>query len=108
MEDDLFAAAKESALDLEQMRVFIMSGDSMSPTLPAGSTILVDCQRTHLRENHIFLYRAAGVLHVHRAMRWPRRAWWWCCDNPDGAKVKREATDEILGEVCWVGHSVAS
>ena len=101
------STARESPIDLDQFRAFIMFGDSMRPTLPAGSTILVDCHRTGRRDNHIFVYRTAGATHVKRAMRWPRRAWWWCCDNPDGDRVKCEDTDEILGEVCWVAQPVA-
>ena len=99
----------ESDLDLEYTKAFTVLGDdSMHPTVPSASTILVDCQRKELRDRRIFLYRAnGGPLQVKRAVRWPRRAWWWCSDNPDVDKVRHEEDDEIVGEVRWIGQRAA-
>ena len=99
---------RESGIEVEQTRAFTVSGDSMHPTLPAGSIILVDGDRTDMRDNRIYLYRATGVLYVGRALDWPRSGWWWKSDNPDSARVKYEPSHEVLGEVRWVGQQTAS
>ena len=65
-------AISEFSLKLGQGRAYVVSGDSMRPTLPNGSTLLVDGTRKGLQENHIYVYRTAGELRVRRAMRWPR------------------------------------
>ena len=96
-----------SDLNLEQLRPFTVPGDSMSPTVPGGSTILVDCRRNRLRENRIFLYRTSGTLHVRRAALWGR-VWWWVSDNPGFKRVRFDERDEIVGEVRWVGYQMAS
>ena len=50
-------------------RVFIVSGHSMFPALPDGSTILVDYQRTTLRDGNIYLFSSNASLLVKRARR---------------------------------------
>ena len=97
-------------LKLDETTAYVVSGDAMRPTLPDGSTILVNGNRTALRENHIFLYRTGGALYVRRAQRWPHGVWWWCSDSPDDRERRVQydpEADEIVGEVRWVGHLVS-
>ena len=84
----------------------------MYPTLPDGCTILVDYKRTTLSDNHIYVYRSDRDLFVKRIqLRWPpvnrpQGEWWWCSDNPAGGCSRWKPTDNLLGEVRWVGHAL--
>ena len=54
-------------LDPAQCAVLRVQGESMAPTLPAGSSILIDRSRTRRRDGQTFVVRAADGLVVKRA-----------------------------------------
>ncbi len=93
-------------IDLERARVFRVVGDSMMPTLPHGSTILVDCTRAVPLENRLYVFKNEGDILVKRAREFPVGTWWWCSDHPLGGRMEQTDEDDVWGEVRWVGHAI--
>ncbi len=91
-------------VDPKHSRVFHVVGDAMMPTLPHGSTILVDCSRAVPVENRLYVFEHAGDIHVRRARQYPAGGWYWCSDHPLGARMEHTGDDEVWGEVRWVAH----
>ncbi len=94
---------EQEGIDPEQAAVFRVKGDSMSPTLPDRSVILVDYLRAQLSENCLYVVQIDGSL-------WPKRAvrnegeWWLNCDNPNWAPIRRDDRMHVWGQIRWVGH----
>ena len=57
-------------LDPVQYAVMRVQGETMAPTLVAGSSVLVDRSRTRRRDGQIFVVRTAEGMVVKRAARW--------------------------------------
>ena len=93
-------------IDPERSKVFHVVGDSMMPTLPHGSTILVDYTRAVPLENRLYVFKNRGDILVRRAREFPVGAWWWCSDHPLGGRIRRSEEDVVWGEVRWVGHGL--
>ena len=92
-------------IDPDHARVFRVAGNSMYPFLPDGSAILVDYQRTDLTDHCIFVYRTNGSMLVKRAKMCDQE-WWWISDNPMGGRERVKPSDQVRGEVRWVGHAL--
>ena len=97
---------------LEQRRVeprgcaiMRISGDSMEPTLPDGSSILVDRNRRDRIDFRVYVVRTGAGLMVKRAVE-QRGEWLLASDNPEVAPLRWLADAEIVGEVLWVGHTL--
>ncbi|MDE2861070.1 MAG: helix-turn-helix domain-containing protein [Chloroflexota bacterium] len=97
---------KTYGIDLKRARVFHVVGDSMMPTLPHGSTILVDCTRAVPLENRLYVFKNDGDILVKRARQFPVGTWWWCSDHPLGGRMEQTDEDDVWGEVRWVGHAI--
>lgn len=84
------------------MRVY---GDSMEPTLPDGSSILVDRTRRELEDGRIFVCRPEMGLIVKRA-KLDRGRWLLISDNPVWPPIEpHPQTTEIYGEVRWTSRT---
>ena len=69
-------------LDPAQCAVLRVEGESMPPTLPAGSSILVDRSRTRRRDGQIFVLRMVEGMVVKRAARGQGGGWLLASDHP--------------------------
>lgn len=97
--------ARSHRIDPRFCRVIEVVGDSMEPALENHSVVLVDFQRTELRQNCIFALRVEDGLVVKRLHR-EGDDWVLASDNrayspqpwPEGAVV--------LGQVMWTGRTL--
>ena len=92
-------------LDATQCVVVSVRGESMEPTLAAGSLILVDRDRRRRQEGHVYVVRSdpEDTLVVKRAGR-DGCNWMLVSDNPDlewSPVPWPESGTEVLGEVVW-------
>jgi len=78
----------------------------MAPTLPDGSTILVDRNRAQLQEGRIFVLQTDDGMMVKRLDRDPGGSWRLISDNPDWAPIPWPVGAKVFGEVRWVGKQV--
>ena len=97
---------KETGIDLDRSRVFKVSGDPMLPTLPEGTTILVDYKRTELKDNCLYVFRTNGSLLIKRAKQCDGK-WWWMSDNPIWDPIKLTRKMKVWGLVRWYGRLVS-
>ena len=91
-------------LDSTRCAVMRVRGDSMEPTLPAGTWMLVDQASRERRDGRVYVVRSDldDTLVVKRARR-RDGAWLLASDNPAWDPVPWPETDaEVLGEVVWV------
>ena len=82
-----------------------ISGDSMEPTLPDGSSILVDRNRRDRIDFRVYVVRIGAGLMVKRAVE-QRGEWLLASDNPEVAPLRWPADAEIVGEVVWVARTL--
>jgi len=92
---------------LDQLALITVRGDSMSPTLIDGDTVLVDRSQRAIRREGIFVIRHDGLLLVKRLQIDPgRKKVIVSCDNrdyPPLAPVDAKQID-VAGRVIWVGR----
>ena len=69
----------------------------MEPTLPAGSSILVDRSRTRRREGQIFVLRTVSGVDG---------GWRLASDHPAGAAVPFPEDAVTLGRVVWTARAL--
>ncbi len=81
----------------------VVTGDSMTPTLADGDTILVDHQRDEARQGHIFAVRRGPDLLVKRMQEEPHGGWMLTSDNEAYAPISTGANFAVLGEIVWRG-----
>ena len=93
-------------MDPTQCVGIVMTGDSMEPTLPRGSVIVVDRTRRRRLTGRIYAVRNEDGVLVGRAKRGKTRGWVIACDNPAAAPVPWDANAELIGQVRWAGHAV--
>ncbi len=91
----------------EKADIIEVLGNSMEPTLPNGSLILVDHRRTTRRSNRIFVVRWDDLLYTKRLVKDRNGEWLLVSDNgeeyppvpwPEGAVV--------IGQVMWTGRTL--
>ena len=100
---------RQHGLVASRCKVLGVLGDSMEPTLPDRSSILVDTSQCQRRRGGIFVVRADDGLVVKRADRDGRGRWALVSDNPDKrAWPTLDWPDgaEIVGEVRWVARTL--
>ena len=79
-------------------------GDSMEPTLPDGSQIIVNRNRKELRNGRIYVMRTEEGVVVKRAKQ-NAQGWWLMSDNPAWAPLFLTEETDIIGEVRWSGRT---
>ena len=87
-------------IDPTRCVVISVRGESMEPTLPAGSKILVDRERTRRRAGRIFVVTTGEGLVVKRLERRGRQ-WFLASDHPSWEPVPWPREAEVVGEVRW-------
>ena len=99
-----FIARKRGSAD--SMKIFEVSGDSMSPTLNDGDLIMINMQEADVRTGHIYLLRIEGELLVKRLETRPGGIILIRSDNPDYEAIAVNRHDEyldmqIFGRMVW-------
>ena len=92
-------------IDPTRCVVIDVMGDSMEPTLPQGSSILVDRAQRRRRAGHIYVVRTEDGLVVKRMKR-DGRDWVMASDNPEHPPAPWRAEAEVIGEVRWMARSI--
>lgn len=103
---------KKSFLEEEKIpdgagEIIYAKGDSMSPTIPDSSVILINRAETEPRHGKVFLLidRDEGA-RLKRLVR-DREGWVITCDNPDKYAHRDEPFDEerhaLIGRAVWFG-----
>lgn len=90
----------------QQCTIVGVKGESMAPTLPDGSAILVDRNRAQLKEGRIFVFETDDGMMVKRVDRESGGGWRLVSDNPDWDPVACPVGAKVFGEVRWVGKQV--
>ena len=88
-------------LDASQCAVMRVPGDSMDPTLNAGSTILVNLAQRRRLLGRVFAVRTDAGLVVGRAGKDAAGRWQLVCDHPGRAPRPWPDGAEVLGQVRW-------
>ena len=91
-------------IDPTRCVVISVRGESMEPTLPAGSKILVDRDRTRRRAGRIFVVATGEGLVVKRLERRGRQ-WFLASDHPSWQPVPWPREAEVVGEVRWASRT---
>ena len=91
-------------IDPTQCSVVDVPGSSMEPTLPEGSTVIVDKSRGRVRRRAggIFLLYSGDGIFIRRAGRGPRGYWQLVCDALDRETTFWPRDVRIMGEVRWL------
>ena len=90
-------------------RIIRVRGESMEPTLPNGSLILVDLATEHPKSGRIFVIRTGNGLTVKRLSNNSKVGWMLESDHPQRSLWPTQPwpeDGEIVGEVRWVGRSL--
>ena len=106
---------EQNGVNPERCHLVRVGTDYMEPTLPKGSKILIDLNRTEFRSNAIYVmelrWKYRGKLHsalAARRMVWDEMSkdWSYLLDEkgyPTGYPQSFEAPPKVIGEVMWVG-----
>ena len=89
-------------------RIVTVTGESMEPTLPDGTSILVNMGQQEPREGRIFVLRIEDEILVKRLIRDPDAGWLVQNDNRNKrAWPTRPWPDDaqIVGQVKWLGRT---
>ncbi|MCC8193668.1 MAG: helix-turn-helix domain-containing protein [Deltaproteobacteria bacterium] len=89
------------------MRLFIVDGDSMEPTIKGGDMIMVNLLDSAVRSGHIYLVRLEGELMVKRLERLPGGGILVKSDNRQHSEHTIDPAAEhidfaVLGRMCWL------
>ena len=90
----------------EKADIVEVMGNSMEPTLPDGSLILVDYQRTRRLADRVFAVRSDDLLLIKRLVH-DNHDWLLVSDNDKEYKPvpwPREAV--VIGQVMWTGRTL--
>ena len=90
----------------QQCTIVGVKGESMAPTLPDGSAILVDRNRAQLKDGRIFVFETDEGMMVKRVGRDADGGWRLDSDNPAWGSVPWPVDAKVFGEVRWVGKQV--
>ena len=94
-------------IDPNQSVVLGVSGESMAPTVPDGSSVLVDCSRHTHPENGIFVVLTGANLALKRIYKDHGGRWVLTGDHPDWPDEPWPEYAGIFGEVKWVATLLA-
>ena len=93
-------------LDPAQCAVLCVQGESMAPTIAAGSSILVDRSRTRRRDGQIFVLRTAEGMVAKRTVKVGDGGWQLASDHPAWEVVPFPDDAVILGRVVWTARAL--
>jgi phage repressor protein C with HTH and peptisase S24 domain/DNA-binding transcriptional regulator YiaG len=96
-------------LSAKNLRVVACRGDSMAPTIPEDSTLLVDISQNELVREGIYVIRLDGHLFAKRLQRGQGGSIHVISDNTlyDKIIVTPEQHDlQIIGKTVWLGHTM--
>ena len=96
---------REHSIRPADCNIISVSGDSMEPTIPGGSSIIVDRKRTEPREERIFVMRTEDGVVVKRLSKDEDGRWQVVSDNPKWETVPMLYDTDIIGEVRWSGRT---
>ena len=91
-------------IDPTRCVVISVRGESMEPTLPVGTKILVDRDRTRRRAGRIFVVTTSEGMVVKRLERRGRQ-WFLTSDHPSWEPVPWPREAEVVGEVRWASRT---
>ena len=91
-------------IDPTRCVVISVRGESMEPTLPVGTKILVDRDRTRRRAGRIFVVTTSEGMVVKRLER-EGRQWFLTSDHPSWEPVPWPREAEVIGEVRWASRT---
>lgn len=95
----------ENGLTPTQCIVIRVKGESMEPTLPDGSSILIDRSRQRRSAGHVYALRTGDGLVVKRLERSPETGWLLMSEHPAYPPVAWTDDTEIIGEVKWMART---
>ena len=98
---------EHNGIDPARCALLGVDGESMEPTVPKGSSILIDCTRRRLRDNRVFVVRVEDGLAVKRAARDAEGHWRLVSDHPSWPDAPWPSDARVIGEVRWVATSIA-
>ena len=90
----------------QQCTIVGVKGESMAPTLPDGSAILVDRNLAQLEEGKIFVLQTDDGMLVKRVAKDVGGGWRLISDNPAWDPVPWPGGAKVFGQVRWVGKQV--
>ena len=93
-------------LNADDCMVIGVTGDSMEPTLPSGSTVLVDRASTDWQPPRILVVRTADGLVVKRAATGDDGARIMESDNPYWPAAPLPEDAEIVGRIRWMARGL--
>ena len=96
---------RSHALNPQLCDIISVTGDSMEPTLPEGSTILVNRDSKDLRDSGIFVLQTSDGLVVKR-VRGMNDAWILVSDNAHWPPAAMDVSDAVIGEVIWNARTI--
>lgn len=101
---------KQKRLHIDKLISTSISGDSMEPTIPDSSIILIDTSRYQPRDGHIYVLRNGDTYWVKRLQIQPDGKLVLISDNnfypPMTLDLKRDADVEIIGQVVNVSKEL--
>jgi phage repressor protein C with HTH and peptisase S24 domain len=95
---------RELNMDLRNLALVEVMGDSMAPTIDEGDLVLVDLREARFRSDGVYVLRIGSDLAVKRLQRQPDGTVLIRGDNPayESSTVKPEEVT-LLGRVLWIG-----
>ena len=94
----------EHAIDPKQSAIIRVVGESMEPTLPSGSSILID--RTHKKRKRGYIYAIlTDIGLIVKRLELSGNTWCLKSDNPAWKQIAWPSDAEIIGRVMWAARS---
>lgn len=96
-------------LSAKNLRVVACRGDSMAPTIPEDSTLLVDISQNNFVREGIYVIRLDGHLFAKRLQRGQGGAILVISDNTMYSPIPvlpGQKDLQIIGKVVWLGHTM--
>lgn len=89
---------KKEGLKADNLTARKISGDSMSPGLQDGDTVLIDTSRIEPKDGKVFAVNYEGELVIKRMIR-DAGQWWLASDNPDKTRYPHKL---CAGDLCLI------
>jgi len=99
----------EEGLSENNLRIITSKGDSMVPTIPEDSTLLVDVSKNEFIREGVYVIRIDNLLYAKRLQRGQSGNIHVISDNPLYKQFTIEpehAELQIIGKVVWLGHTM--
>lgn len=99
-----FKWLNKNGLDFSQLCVLEVRGESMEPTLRAGSIVLLDISQKTIEDDHIYLIRDSGISLIRRLQLEIGGHVRVLADNPKHREFQVHIDDlDIVGRLVWCG-----